>query len=135
MDLFRELEKALRTYSKRLLIDKLLPAPEQIPSSLPDESTAHLPAAASGTLTDQDEEAGFGRGNLRETLEKMDLSDGDETADRTGRGNLKDEVKQFLAHQKSRGVHGAPDPKEPPPSPPSGKPESTGDTPPSDSES
>lgn len=133
MDLFRELENALRTYSKRLLIDDLLPEPEQIPSSLPEESSTHLPLATAGASADADEEAGFTRGNLRETLEKMDLSADPEPEDATGGGNLQNEVQEFLAHQKSRGVHGAPDPVEETDVPPTVPPKQTKKKPPADS--
>lgn len=118
MDLFRELEKAVRTPARSLLIDQLLPPPEQIPSSLPDDTTSHLPPGAGGKAADAGAEEGFGMGNLRETLEKMEFPDDPEPAADPADGDLQDEIRQFLALQKDRGVHGAPDPEPEPASPP-----------------
>lgn len=103
MELFRELEAALRTPGRRLLIDELLPGPEAIPSGLPQEvpptpvpppdpAPEDPDPAASGPV-----EAGAGTPGR-----------GEAPAD------LEAEIREFLADRRSRGVLDLNDPGDDP---------------------
>ena len=81
-ELFRELEKKLRTYSPALPIDAMLPPADEIPSS--------LPRVAEMDLTPAPDPLELGLGGMEPDPEEEK--------------NLQEEVREFMAQQRKKGA-------------------------------
>ena len=118
-ELFRELEKRLRTYSPALPIDALLPPADEIPSSLPRVAEIYLtPAPDPGEL-------GLGKSEPSLSTEPEQPAEEMPPAPEKNK-DLQAEVREFMVQQRRKGAtdntlpaeQAAPDPPDPEPGTP-----------------
>ena len=98
MDLFREIEKNLRSYTEHLPIDDFLPPPEEIPSALSSE-----PAV---TGRPRKEPKKPPKASSRPTpIDRKPDSPSPGPAHNPISTNLDAEIRDFLHQQRARGMH------------------------------
>ena len=98
MDLFREIEKNLRSYPERLPIDDFLPPPEDLPSALPAETgfTGHR----------SEEPSNPRRATSRSVpTDRKPVPPSPGQAENPVSDNLDAEIREFIEQQKDRGKH------------------------------